>query len=224
MADRVFFATTEDTGTPANNSGFNGFPYPFNRTISVPEFRYPVVRTLSDCVKLWWRIRNWGVVTDASATVGGTTTGVPNGAMTADPSSATRENDLQFTSAVHNFDNTVGASEFIRLAVANSIVQAGGGNLYPNLSVAATASPDGVNGIALRLFSPDPTLGAATGSIVGTVLGVPTPVYYWILGAPDSWVFTSFSLEPVLWWPYANSVGLPVWDTATGAQLRDPRG
>lgn len=221
MADCVRFATTEDTGTPANNSGFNGFPYPFDTTTSVPEFRFPVVRIFDDCVKFWWRIKNWTVTTDASATVGASTTTVPNGTMTPDASNATRENDLMIAGTVHNFANTVGASEFISFACANKIVQHAG-NLYPNLAIAATASPDGVNGIALRLFSPDPVLGAATGSITGTVYGVNLPVYYWIQGTPDSFVFTSFDLEPVEWWPYQTTTGLQIWDTTTGAQLHDP--
>lgn len=32
----------------------------------------------------------------------------------------------------------------------------------------------------------------------------------------------SFALDPLEYWPYATKAGLPVYDTATGAQLNDP--
>jgi hypothetical protein len=216
MSDRVSFATTEDTITPANSSGFNGFPIPYI-TGSQGAFN-PYNFSFDNCIKMWWRIKNWTLTTDASVTKDGVTGSVVNGDLVPFGQPAS---EMGLIYAANN--PFLNSSDGVWALALIGNIHYDTGTLYPSMSTDMHCDASGTGArLAVRFFSPDPTLGAATGSITGTILGQTKTIYYWTSGAPDSFTFSTFVLEPVDWWPYKNTLGNPVWNTSTGAQINDP--
>jgi len=220
MADRVLFATTQDTITPANCSGFNCFPFPF--TIAAPDYNHPIAVSLDDCVKWFWRVKNWAITTDAAIVdTDGNPWSFSSGVMVPGASNPTTESghldpllSLGFSRSGTNYDFTFGIGGIVQDS----------GFLYPGIfnGIPGTVGSDAAKGILE--FSP--VLGGlGLPTITGTMDGYSIPIYYDATSfPPTSFTFTSFDLSPAEYWPYANSGGLPIWDTITGAQLRDPAG
>ncbi len=92
-----------------------------------------------------------------------------------------------------------------------TVVEIGSGLVQPTLEVSTI----------------DPGAGTFTGSFTCTVFGVSLP-FYW-RGEPGDYPFTwdSVNITAITkagWYPYAQAGGSnPVWNTATGAQILDPR-
>lgn len=97
---------------------------------------------------------------------------------------------------------------------------------YYALPVTPTAPPDPAppGGIAGDVQQGTLTISGIGADIViplgmfGEGAGSAPPI-----GFPDGGSGSiDIAMAPVAWWPYKNSVGLPVYDAATGAQLVDP--
>lgn len=214
MADRVYFATVQDDATPANTSGFNCFPFPFVQSAS--DAFHPIAISLDECIEYWWRIKSWNLSTDVVVTNGPVHTPMPSGDMTPDPTNASRELDLELASTAHLF-SLGGAGEFTVVADINQ----NSGTLYPWLEFFST-----IGLVAIVSFNPaSPGLPyVSAGSFTGHVNSHPITVYMFTNSSTGTTIAGSFlDFTPIEWWPYANSDGLPVWNTTTGAQLVNPR-
>jgi hypothetical protein len=66
----------------------------------------------------------------------------------------------------------------------------------------------------------DPSVGSLT------IMGVNLPLYFFDTTLSPhytaSGISASFTLDPLEYWPFANRLGQPVFDTSTGAQINDP--
>jgi hypothetical protein len=222
MSDRVPFGTNEDTATPANSSGFNGFPFPYTPGGSGDDF--PIAVPLADCIEIYWRIKNWNIstdiiVTDSSPTPPDTYP-MQSGDMTPSASNATRELDLIF-SIDHQFQEPTGAWS-IPFGVIPPINESGE-TFYPAIVLSASLGGP----FAVVSFNPS-VVGfpfVAAGSFTGSVKGLPITVYMFLNSSISGLSITGSFLDitPIEWWPYAAKDGSPIYDTSTGAQLQDPR-
>lgn len=230
MSDNVRFLTTNDTVTPANSSGANGFPFPYGTGPTGTGTQNPVKVTLPDACKWWWRVKNWALqpstwsVTDDEPA----TYGFAAGNMMPDIDNATRELDLINTGFVHRFllqgtgsqlsQVNLGVDEDFPLSIQDSDFI----HVWPTLRLITTFL--GAGGAEID-FSFDPSLlGTVTGHFAGSIDGYAVDIYY---DASNSHI-TSFTVGnmdfvPVEYWPYASlKDGSPIYNTSTGAQLQDP--
>lgn len=232
MADPVHFATVEDTVTPAQSSGFSGFPAPLITSPGVPDpsLFFPVAMPFTECIEKFWRIKKWAVATDFVQTAGAQVATFLSQTMNGG-STATRENELvlqgQYIACglpvdVNGTVGDVGAFELFRFPPSPGIYTTGG-DLYPAINIGSNLDvDDGINKIRVNL-SQDPT--GAAGSITATVDGHNVTLYHRpeVQTGDGAYSITFMDFTPVEWWPYAAEDASPIYDTATGAQLQNPR-
>lgn len=215
MADAVHFLTYDDEATPANASRCNGFPAPFS--IGTPAAIYPISVAFTKIIKWFWRVKNWRLTTDLS--VDGDV--ISGGAVTCSIIfGAARELDLvqpqslvfQAASGVFLFN-----FEFFGEAGPTPGITFSAPNYKPSIQFTGDAD-------TRVTFATNPTgLGTPDGTIVMLIDGEACNLYYFILFGGTVVTCTNFSLDPVLFWPYAAADTTPIYNTTTGAQLQDPR-
>jgi len=221
MSDRVRFLANNGSGG-MNYSGANGFP--FATTYSAPSSGNPVAVTYKDCIKWWWRVKNWKITTDAEIEdTDHNTFTFTNGNCTPAGGNATHELAL-IASVSHDFQTgltgTYGNS--FGLMGSSPRLQFNASNYYPNISISGfVQSPDSSKGW-MEWTSLNPGGGAP--HIVGQVDGYSVNLYYTFPSAVSSFTFSSLVLEPVEYWAYADAQGNPIYNTGTGVQLRSPLG
>lgn len=228
MSDNVRFLTVNDTVTPANSSGANGFPSPFGTGPTGTGTQNPVKVSLSDAVKWWWRVKNWKLqpstwsVTDDTPNTFTLTTGD----MIPGVGNATRELDLiNPNAAAHNFGISSASSQinlFIDESVGGQIQDADFSHVWPELRLPTSFLGD--SGKEIDFAFDQSILGTVTGHFAGSIDGYAVDIYY----DASSTHITSFTVGnmdfvPVEYWPYAAlSDGSPIYNTSSGAQLQAP--
>lgn len=237
MSVRVIFGTHEDTGTPANSSGFNGFTFPFNYV--VPNVEFPLGTTYQNVKKWWSRVRGWTPTTDLQASAGPYLITFPSTEQTlTDTDESTVRflavRDLIFSPDINTPasppDETSGRTDllFTRLADQQDAIRKDSGLFYLQLKISGSfriVDNTGGNGVDAAWSTDAADLpGAPTGMITGTLDGVGVTVYYWsTVGGDGAFSITTLDFLPTLFWPYAAADASPIYNTTTGAQLQDPR-
>lgn len=94
------------------------------------------------------------------------------------------------------------------------------GLFYPPFDFEMNAVLNYVDDAGIRTAESDYLILATTGASTLTIDGRAQAMFLWSGFPPVSPL--SLTLNPSEFWPYATSAGLPVYDSATGAQLRDP--
>lgn len=234
MADNVRFLTWNDTGTPANSSGANGFPAAF--LSGGGTFPYATAFTLAELIKLFWRVKEWSLSTDGSVTASGVTTTIPNGLMTGgaiNSSGSAMTAELQHVaqaipgpgiSATNTGSSANGTSAaslgmFVDGSTNAPVIYQTGSNLFPAFFVSGSAQTNPGEPIAATLTVVNNPAGGPTGSITATIDGISFTLYYSTnLDPGATFTLTHFDLTPASYWPYATlSTGAPVYNTSTGA-------
>lgn len=242
MSDRVRFGTCQDDITPANSSGFNGFPFP--SLAAIPGFLipsdYPITTDFARANKWWWRVKSWNLVSDFSASAddgaGNFATAVVGGDSDTND---TRELDLivpRVTQVQWNAQDAgsggvgsvSGTYDTQLFGFPNVAMVAVSPNFQPRInvgsfsdSIVASSGTGPGQGTATLLISSRNT-GGFTGSITATIDGLPFTLYYAELRFGNggfSFVHTTFILTPASYWPYAGANGNPIYNTASGALL-----
>jgi len=219
MADRIPFATVNDSVVPARSSGFNGFPFPFASGSSPDN---PIVVNYLDCIKWWWRVKNWTISTDLQEVDNASATWtLDNGTMNPGPRNSTREFNL-IAPTEHSFgigDSTTNGFSMAFMGAIGSQIILNAGQYYPDITGNGFVGPNPTDG-QVQIF-----LGSVPGfpEISGTIDGYTIPIAYdATTNPPSSYVFTTFVMTPVEYWPYAATNGSPIYNTSTGAQLQSP--
>jgi hypothetical protein len=245
MSDTVRSLTWNDTATPANSSGANGFPFPIGAGPGTVGTNNPVKITFQDAIKWWWRVQNWNFDSSCVLVSGGG--GVPDRSFVSGPmgplgDNATRELGLipnigygegghQWSADTTPFGGSGSASlsflpNWLYDDPTNNV-----GNIWPGVGLNdGGGTPSEItndNGSAVYLdTNPENLPEAATGSFTATIDGYDVTVYYYADIAPDSGdSFTpgSMTISPISYWPFAALAdGSPIYDTTTGAQLQSP--
>lgn len=239
MADTVRFMTWNDTVTPANSSGANGFPTPF--IAGGGSFPYATAMTFDEAIKLFWRVKEWSLSTDGAVTASGITTTLPNGVLTG---GAVQDGGFVMTSEIQhvnqalsgpgvqctkdatsaNGDSHASFGFFIDGVTNAPVVHTTGGNFYPPFFVGGVTRTASGEPIAADLAVTNDPGGTPKGSITATIDGIPFTLYYdYVLDPGASFTLTHFDLTPASYWPYAALAdGTPIYNTSTGAQLQAP--
>jgi hypothetical protein len=223
MADEpLYFFTVEDDVDPTQDSGGNGFPFPF---FTGAQDVFPIPIAYDDCVEMYWRIKNWDISTDIVFSLSGVDTPMTSGDMTPDPGNAQAWADLETAGgSLHTF--TLNTTE--TTLQLSAPIKLDSGNYLPQIFMVTVLAAN-VGRVSFQSTPPSGiyvSAGTVTGSIIDFFTGntYPITVYLYVInGSGATMTGSSFVLKPIEWWPYANSQGLPVWDSSTGAQLNPPR-
>lgn len=237
MADRVRFLTRNDTVTPANSSGANGFSFPsYTGPGAEDELPFTIeALTLEEAIRWRWRVKNWEVTTDFQAG----DLALPSGDMT--PTSIEREEDL--IGITHNAFEVVGGGEestaFVTLWLFGpppesypfsiGSVSRSGSDYRPFVQISGAIIPFGSEFSEDLSFHTDPAaidlFAPVQGEITALIDGKEIPLYYSqnFIGEAPVFTITQLEFTPVEFWPYAAAGGSPIYNTTTGAQLQDPR-
>lgn len=239
MSDCVRFLTFNDTATPANSSGCNGFawPTPYSGTTGTGTPN-PLQCTLQQSVAIWWKVRNWTlasscVVTGALGTTNSFTNGVLN-PNSANP--ATEKNLYDHAFPTHEWSNGAsGVNTFdITLGTPSDWVNLSPTSVWPFLRMIASGLQDldgpGFCSIAFDKSALITPKGPMSGSIILVAADIsytlPVDLYYddssVIIGGgtftPGAW-----SLTATDYWPFASlAAGTPIYSASTGFSLQPP--
>jgi hypothetical protein len=239
VADTVRFFTVNDTATPANSSGGKGFTTPYV-TGQTPgsDTDWPMTTTFQECIKMWWRVKNWTFSSTWAISNGVNTGNLPSGTMTASTPPNTELDLADPTITERNFSliGTAPASaNQVYFNLNNSFIN-DGTNVYPKLSVGFKPYSTGPFTV-LQIGNDGNPAGApvsfsfqssdfspATGSFMATVDGIFVEMFYDAFGTPGvDYTIGNMIFTPVEYWPYAaDDDGSPVYNTTTGAQLQSP--
>lgn len=234
MSDSVHYLTYEDTGTPANSSGCNGFPVPFNAGGVANVYDTQV--TLKDCVKWQFRVKEWELVTDFSVTGPAGNAFIVSPQTTTSPIGPFTELDMfQLGSRkVHdalanggtNVASGTNAAIFLFGEMATTVpmpaIKFSSPNYFPWIrlvaDVATVANGD------VQFDSVQSVVSPPDGSITATIDGYNVTLYYKSSLAPGyTFTATQLNFTPKTYWPYKGANGNPIYNTSTGAQLQNPR-
>lgn len=234
MSDCVRFGNWNDTATPANSSGGDGFTFPMalGPTGTGTGTSNPVKIPYQQAGKWWWRVKNWTLAATSSMHSGGVDVTFITGVMD-NSGNAIRELDLVQPTAKHGFQIVGSASQALGFNLNPSfILDADLLHVWPALDSLfdLTFLTNISHGSSAVFFAFDITKlpgGVSTGSLTLTMDGVPIDFYY-NANLQDGDTFTpgTVTLTATEFWPFAQlKDGLPIYDTATGAVLagRDPR-
>lgn len=223
MSDRVRFGTTNDTVTPANSSGFNGFPFS-PTVIATKSAGQWLDRTFAECIKIIWRIKKVRMIINSTWTEGTAPT------RTYYTIAYNAVLDFPRSAAPHVSENAIWQSPYAYfqfnspdLPVTYTLEAGGSGSGTWPWEVSGTmkyvtdlAGFSFLVGFGTNRVSIDGTGGAA-GSI--TIFGVSFNTHG--VGTTIDPIMTG-SMEVEEYWPYAALDASPIYNTTTGAQLQSP--
>jgi len=226
MGQRVAFATFQQSAFPNFSAGFSGFPFRIFTLQQAQEIDpgfqvgpgtfWPLAMTLEDCVEFWWRIKKIDI---------GTISFSPDDPNIAFSISGTidtnRENEIDlaqnnFRDFVKRFDITIGGeptnADCILITEEFQIISSNGA-LYPQFVFQVSIDDFGI--VAL-------SVNASVGPQIATLnyKSYSAPLYAgggYVLANP------TVTLTPFEYYAYAATDGSPIYNTATGARLQDPR-
>lgn len=220
MGDRVRFLTNTFTSPPSASSGGSGFPFPINGGTVGGK----IAVSFADCMKWWWRVKNWSLSTDLEIVDHASNVfTMPNGALTVGGPNATRELAL-INPVPHIFDAQDGVKTNFELSLMGSAgtqIIRDSGSYYPDIVGGGFVGNDPGQGILTFLFdfSGSPPAPTITGTIDGHNMDI---TYDTTSFPPASFTFSYFDLTPVEYWPYASASGSAIYNTSTGAQIQSP--
>lgn len=226
MSDAVHFATRNDTMTPANSSGFNGFAYPFTTGSTGAGTANPLNMTFPEAVKHWWRVRNYAVsaVTPWTLTSAGITYTFSGGNLSV-ITGPSRE--LDFLNQRNQLWGETTATESAGLSFVldpslffpTGYIRGAGTTLWPALIISGNISnPFGTSFVNFGNFQ---TSGSFNVSIDGMSF---TTGYDSTSVLPgDSFTVGDLVFTAIEYWPYAAADGSAIYDTTTGVALQNPR-
>ncbi len=211
MADSVHFLGRDVPGAPDQGCCGNGFGIPFIARASDPP-RFPIVVDFDECIKWYWRIKNFSLATDFDYD------GTPLVSGTLTPASGhTRELDLTTALSGNEFALGGGTNNVsLRLFqnVLSPCVAFDDPDYYPSIRVDGSIGAVSFDSRSDQ-FTPD-------GTVTGSIVGISLPIYYTNPG-PGTFTGTQLDFSPVAYWPYKGADGNPIYSATTGAQLQDPR-
>lgn len=219
MGDCVRYLTKNDTVTPANSSGCNGFCFPFTYTAGGTGHN-PEVVSIQQCKKWYSRVKNWSLSTDAAIVdaFGNAFSMGGGGTMTPNVLNATTELQLINPGRIRNFGFTSGSNDNADVSFVTNIIK-DTGDLYPGFDGISSISGTGPGSGQMLIYMYDN--GAGLPGITGNVDGISIPIFYDTTTFPiTSFTLSTWSLTPVEYWPYGqHSNGAAIYDTSTGAIL-----
>jgi len=244
MGDNVRFLTTNDTATPANSSGANGFPIPFVTGTPGAGTPWPLKVPFDEAIKLYWRVKNWQLSTDLVVTLDAE--GAFGGPYTYSAVSGTctiggvnppaRELDLTgYEGYVQVNFGTGGTGNFLLLGYSGTQVptwiqdnpSSNVSDLWPNFEITGTFG--GINGsftASVQFDTRSDILSTVSGSFTATIDGNDVTVYYDASqngGGISVVTVDHMDFTPQEFWPYAAlDAGGAIYDTSTGAQIQSP--
>lgn len=220
MGDTVRFGTRNDTVTPANSSGFNGFAYPFVTGSTGAGTANPLKMTLAQALRQWWRVRNYAVsaVTPWTLTSAGVTYTFAGGDLSV-ITGPSRELDFVSQGDQQWGETTTTESAGLRLILnpvvlpPNGFIPDTGTDLWPCLLIAGSISnPTGTSFVNFGNFQ-------TSGSFSVTLDGMSFVTGYDSSGVLPGDTFTvgDLAFDAIEYWKYAQLIdGQPVFDTTTG--------
>lgn len=244
--DRVRFLTWNDTGTPANSSGANGFTTPF---LAAGGALFPLIVPYDQVILMYWRNRLFSITsTDLSLTAGAlsgsiTTGDMSGGQLNAAGSSMTSE--IQHVARGANGPRTSGTWTASGDATGNAslnifidgvndcpAIYFDGTNYLPAFAITGSIVVDDLGGNSIQVnFSTDPGSvgGTPDGNFPATFYGLTVTMYYKSNASGDgAFVFSTLVISPSTstdsYWAYSNLQGLPIYDSETGVILNNPTG
>lgn len=227
MSDRVIFGTRNDTGTPANSSGFCGFPFrPTPGSASPSSTQFLAEWTFLRAIEEYWRIKEItfsvsiqiteGVAPDRTFydLTGSSTVGIQF--------FHTRELDI-VTVPLTGMWSPNGAVIPLTQSYENGDPDSTG-NVTVSLTTDILHQPsagaiEAGAGCDLFLAVNYPAGGTPISAGNANILGQTVPM--WVASPTADTVVTGFSatISAAEYWPYAGRDGLPIYNTATGALL-----
>jgi hypothetical protein len=193
---RFFAANFGNRGTL--NAGFTYFYDSYEEAViespsTVDVYKFKLTR--EQLIEWYWRVKTWRVTLDTGEAIGSYDWdwGVASEIELCQPVSALVGFDIPLISYTEDVDDS------------ESFFQAAWFPGFRNYQL--LRDDDG-------FFYPEFELGQDFSSWVTDTVTITGPTSFDLSGG--------YTIEAVEWWPYANSAGEPIWDTATGAKLRDP--
>lgn len=236
-ADCIRFGTINDTVTPANSSGENGFPFP---TPVGGDADHPLPITVTqDAFKWWWRVKNWSFSSTWSATFGAIGVTFTNGTMDNSTNAIAVANLWPPSPLANHYfgfpagtGNSTGALSLFTILGAPTPAFLNTGIYSPAIALSSPSGPtftrlfDSTNTFFVQFdFNPN-NLTNVTGTFVATIDGYNVTCYYDATTSPPTvYNVGTMDFTPQEYWPYAQLIdGLPVYNTTTGAVIpgRDP--
>lgn len=244
--DRVRFLTWNDTGTPANSSGANGFTTPF---LAAGGALFPAAVPYDQVISWYWRNRLFQIAsTDLSITAGALTGSVTTGDMTGgqlNAAGSSMTSEIQHVARGANGPRTSGAwgpsgdatggmtlNLFLDGVNDCPAIYFDGSDYFPVIAITGAFSViDGGNSITLN-FSTDPGSvgGTPDGSFGISFDGIPLVLYYKAVSVSGDGAFSFSDLNLTTstsansYWTYKNLAGQPIYSDTTGSILNDPTG
>lgn len=241
MSDRVIFHT-RDRATPSEalSSGASGFYFQVKTTtpsdtsfygLEVPNLE--VQNSTTPSIAKWaWRVRYWTLETDAAASAGGDSDNYSIGELpTVLPINSELEM-LTVNNGLRTYTQASGDPTFTFNLFTTPPGEQGvwydGTNYRPAFYVQGVITLDdfGGNSVAFK-FSTYPDFffpSSPLGSITAQIDGIDVTLYYFAATTGDgAFTLTSLTLTPTTFWAFAATDASPIYDTATGLWLQDPR-
>lgn len=222
MADNVRFLCDNGIGG-VGYSGCNGFPFAYSS--ASPGTLNPEIVSFLDCVKWWWRVKNWHLSTDcAIVDTLGNAYALPSEDLNPVPGSPTKELNLIDPAAIHNWLNTTSSPNYnFNFALMGGRIILSGTDLYPDVQMAGQVNTNAAGATGAMLIRFDNPGGGAP-SFDATIDGITFPCYYDVTSDPPmSFIASQLDLTPAEYWPYAAlNGGGAIYDTSSGDQLLPP--
>lgn len=218
----VSFGTYQDNGTPANSSGFNGFPAPTLTDVSSDPGLYPLSVDLATQINWFWKSKRWSLATDFTFSAGPDSASLDNGELdggSVNSSGLLTTDELQLIfPGILGFGP--GTSCTIPFTGAGTITTAftifinsdrqpalyfDGTDLFPALDITFNVdinAADPTNEMHI-IFSTRP-LVSPDGTVAATIDGIDFTLNYKILTQTGDATFTAtqFDLTISEFWPY----------------------
>lgn len=222
----VSFGTYQDNGTPANSSGFNGFPAPTLTDVSGDPNLYPLAVDFATQINWFWKSKRWSLATDFTFSAGPDSASLDNGELdggSVNSAAVLTTDELQLifpgtgatgpgTSCTIPFTGTFTGGGGITTSFTLFInsdrqpaIYFDGTDLFPALDVTFNVSinpVDSTNWLNI-IFSTRP-LASQSGTVAATIDGIDLTLNYKILVQTGDATFTAtqFDLTISEFWPY----------------------
>lgn len=167
---------------------------------------YPIALTLKEAGALWWKIKNYNVVSNFDMDDGsGAHVTLPNSACTRGGSNSSTELDLIQSGSRHDFFPAVAGPSLGGLSILlmndSPDVLLDGGNYYPAFYV--TGNLEFSNGSVGQVNVSSVAGEAGTNTVAATLNGKAFTLYWgYGVSAPSGFVFSSFDIVATDFWAY----------------------